>query len=215
MEETEAIRLRRVLSQARLGEYAAVCGGDPVMALRLFCWNTEVAGALYGPLQHLELALRSVVDQQMRQLLGRADWWDAPEANLHFAAQQKINDARGQLRRQAIPNTPEEVVNELPFGFWVGLLGSGNRYDQRFWRTTLHRAFPHYRGRRRDLHQQLDYLRVLRNKIAHHGPIHHRHLQADHETVVEVLGYIDLGLADLVRRYSPVGAVLNRRPPTP
>jgi hypothetical protein len=149
------------------------------------------------------------------ELLGRADWWDAPEANLHFAAQQKINDARGQLRRQAIPNTPEEIVNELPFGFWVGLLGSGNRYDQRFWRTTLHRAFPHYRGRRRVLHQQLDYLRVLRNKIAHHSPIHHRHLQADHETIVEVLGYIDRGLADLVRRYSPVDAVLNRRPPTP
>ncbi|MFC7382067.1 hypothetical protein [Sphaerisporangium rhizosphaerae] len=214
MDHAEALRLRGVLSQARLGEYVAVCGGDTVAALRLFCWNTEIASGLYGPLQHLELALRSVIDQQLRRLFGQADWWDAPGADLHFGARQKIADARGQLRRQSIPATPQEIVNELPFGFWVGLLGSGNRYDQRLWRTALHRAFPHHRGRRRDLHQKLDYLRVLRNKIAHHCPIHHRHLHADYETIVEVLGYIDHGLAGLVRRYSGVPALLARRPPT-
>jgi hypothetical protein len=103
VDQAEALRLRRLLSQARIGEYAAVCGGDTVAALRLFCWNTEIAGGLYGPLQHLELSLRSVMDQQLRRLFERADWWDAPTADLHFAARQKITDARGQLRRQAIP----------------------------------------------------------------------------------------------------------------
>ncbi|MFC4536956.1 hypothetical protein [Sphaerisporangium dianthi] len=136
MDHAEALRLRRVLSQARISEYAAACGGDTTAALRLFCWNTEIASGLYGPLQHLELALRSVIDQQMRLLFERADWWEAPAADLHFAARQRITEARGQLRRQAIPTTADELVNELPFGFWVGLLGSGNRYDQRLWRTA-------------------------------------------------------------------------------
>jgi hypothetical protein len=63
------------------------------------------------------------------------------------------------------------------------------------------------------LHQQLDYLRVLRNKIAHHAPIHHRHLQADHDTILQVLGYIDAPLAALVARHSSVPDVLARRPP--
>jgi hypothetical protein len=100
----------------------------------------------------------------------------------------------------------------LPFGFWVSLLGSGNSYDQRLWRTALYRAFPGYHGGRHALHRKLDFLRVLRNKIAHHAPIHHRHLDADHEAIMTVLGYIDAPLAALVARYSSVPAVLASRP---
>ncbi|MFC4117377.1 hypothetical protein [Nonomuraea zeae] len=214
MEQREAKHLHELLSQARLPEYEAFCGGDRVAALRLFCWNTEVAAAFYGPLQHIELALRSVLDQRMFHLFGQRDWWAHPEAHLHRPAQAKIRDVTQQLARQSIPATSSEIVAELPFGFWVSLLGRGNGYDQRLWRTSLYWAFPGYRGGRAALHRELDYLRVLRNKVAHHCPIHHRHLDADHETILRVLGYVDSQLAALVGRYSPVSAVLARRPTT-
>ncbi|MGW2214071.1 hypothetical protein ACWCSD_03710 [Nonomuraea sp. NPDC001684] len=213
MDQPEAQRLHRLLSQARLPEYEAFCGGDRVAALRLFCWNTEVAAAFYGPLQHLELALRSVLDQRMFHLFGRDDWWNHPQADLHYGAVAKIREAIHQLGRQGLTPTPSEVVAELPFGFWVSLIGRGNNYDQRLWRTTLYQAFPGYRGGRHALHRKLDFLRVLRNKIAHHAPIYHRHLHADHEAIMAMLGFIDAPLADLVARYSPVPAVLARRPP--
>jgi hypothetical protein len=213
VEQHEAQHLYGVLSQARLLEYEAFCAGDKLAALRLFCWNTEVAAAFYAPLQHLELALRSVLDQGMFRLFGQDDWWDHPRANLHHPARTRINEARQQLRRQGIPQTPQEIVAELPFGFWVSLLGRGNNYDQRLWRTSLYQAFPGYRGGRNALHRRLDYLRVLRNKIAHHCPIHHRHLDADHEAILAILGYIDPQLVAMVDRYSPVPAVLARRPP--
>ncbi|MEV6031051.1 hypothetical protein AB0L65_07865 [Nonomuraea sp. NPDC052116] len=71
----------------------------------------------------------------------------------------------------------------MPSG--TGPLGRGNNYDQRLWRTSLYQAFPGYRGGRHALHRQLDFLRVLRNKIAHHCPIHHRHLQADQDTILQ------------------------------
>ncbi|GAA3140910.1 hypothetical protein GCM10010466_34940 [Planomonospora alba] len=78
-----------------------------------------------------------------------------------------------------------------------------------------HRAvpgFPGCRGGRRDLHRQPDYLRVLRDKIAQHRPIRHRHLQAGHQAILTVLGYIDIEPADWVRRYSQSDAVLAQRP---
>ncbi|MEV0597452.1 hypothetical protein [Nonomuraea cavernae] len=92
------------------------------------------------------------------------------------------------------------------------MLGRGDGYDQRLWRPALHRAFPGHRGRRRDLHQKVDYLRVFRNKIAHHGAIHHRHLVADHDAIVECLRFIDAGLAAMVDQHSRVREVLAHRP---
>ncbi|AQZ68812.1 DUF1526 domain-containing protein [[Actinomadura] parvosata subsp. kistnae] len=214
MDQREAKRLRDLLSQARLGEYEAHCGGDTVAALRLFCWNTEVAAAFYGPLQVLELTLRSVVDERMRELFGREDWWGHPRVNLLAGHQARIAEAHRKLRGQGIPAGPREIVGELSLGFWVGLLGRGRSYDQRFWRTSLYRGFPGHRGARGPLHQELDYLRVLRNKIAHHCPIHHRHLDADHDTILRVLGHMDPALAALVGGYSSVPLVLARRPST-
>ncbi|MFI7462067.1 NUDIX domain-containing protein [Nonomuraea sp. NPDC049646] len=46
------------------------------------------------------------------------------------------------LGRQGLTPTSSEVVSELPFGFWVSLIGRGNHYDQRLWRTRLYQAFP-------------------------------------------------------------------------
>ncbi|GAA0434489.1 hypothetical protein Acor_08950 [Acrocarpospora corrugata] len=110
-------------------------------------------------------------------------------------SRNKIADAAKQVTRAGLSAAPDRIVEELSFGFWVSLLGSGNNYDQHLWRPALYRAFPGWRGRRRDLHLKLDYLRVLRNKIAHHAPIHHRHLTVDHDRVLECLGYVDAGLA--------------------
>ncbi|WP_182906245.1 hypothetical protein [Microbispora sp. H13382] len=210
MEEAEAIQLREVLSIARIAEYEARCDGQTMAALRLHCWNTEICAAFYGPLQYLEVALRSVLSRELMRLFQRADWWE--DADLHFGAQRKISEARDQLRRQGRTATADQLENELPFGFWASLLGPGNNYDQRLWRTALHRAFPGYQGGRRELHRSLDHLRVLRNKIAHHCLIYHRHLQADHHTILQCLGYIDAGLAGWVDRYSRVPGVLACRP---
>jgi hypothetical protein len=94
----------------------------------------------------------------------------------------------------------------------VSLLGRGNNYNQWLWRPGLYRAFPGYGGPRRHLHRKVDDLRAFRNKIAHHGSIHHRHLIADHDAILECLRSIDTGLATMVERHSKVNEVLARRP---
>ncbi|WP_433415165.1 hypothetical protein ACQP1V_36725 [Microtetraspora malaysiensis] len=214
MDPADAAHLRDLLSAARLGEYELAAGGEPDIAFRLHCWNTELAAAFYGPLQYLEIAVRNALHRQMAGIFQRDDWWDHPDADLNSVAMAKIRDAKAVVMRTRASVPPDCVVAELVFGFWVSLLTSGGRhnYERRFWRPALCRAFPGFRGRRRDLHSDLDYLRVLRNRIAHHRPIYHRHLRADHDTLLRTLDYVSPALAAWVEAHSPVPEVLSRRP---
>ncbi|MEV4578782.1 hypothetical protein AB0K16_36610 [Nonomuraea jabiensis] len=212
MQEAEAKRLRDLLSPTRLADYELRCLGDSVAALRLHCWNTEISEAFYGPLQYLEISIRVAMTRELSVMFGRPDWWSHPRAVLTYGARQRISEATQQMQRTGLPADPQSIAEELSFGFYVSLLGRGNNYDQRFWRPGLYRAFSGYRGPRRELHRKVDYLRVFRNKIAHHGPIHHRHLIADHEAILQCLGFIDVGLAAMVERHSRVHEVLARRP---
>ena len=80
--------------------------------------------------------------RRLSDLFGRSDWWDAPSLRLHNVARRIAADALDEVvRRRRIP-TPDRVVAELPFGFWVSLLGSGSDYETRLWRPALHHAFP-------------------------------------------------------------------------
>ncbi|XVQ83855.1 hypothetical protein ACQP2K_34245 [Microbispora siamensis] len=105
------------------------------------------------------------------------------------------------------------MVAELSFGFWVGLLGRGghNRYEMRLWWPALRYAFPGYNGPRRALHQDLDHLRTLRNRIAHHEPVFRRHLAADAATVERVVRYICPVTAEWLREHSRLEEVLRAR----
>ena len=79
---------------------------------------------------------------------------------------------------------------ELPFGFWRFLLSS--RYERTLWLPCLRDAFPGIRGRgmRRDVHDAMRDLHLLRNRIAHHEPIHNRPLLELHAVALTTAGWI-------------------------
>jgi hypothetical protein len=77
---------------------------------------------------------------------------------------------------------------------------------------VLHRAFPHRGSRRRgEVHQELTTMRLLRNRIGHHEPIHHRHLEADHATLFRVLSYLSTEMAAEAALLDQVPDVLKSR----
>ena len=200
--------LRAIASRARIEPYLATCLGDRSAAVRLYSWNIQVSAAFQAPLGCLEVAYRNALNYQLTTLFGRGDWWLAPDIRLHHTAQRIVADAIQEIHRRSKRPTPGRVVAELPFGFWVSLLGSGTDYETRLWRPALHHAFPGYRGRRAPLHQEFDDVRRFRNRIAHHEPIHRRDLVADHERIVRLLGYISLEYAAWVRLNDRVPEVL-------
>jgi len=206
-------KITDVISADRFGTYRQATGGDDGLALRLYEWNIQISAAFLGPLQILEVALRNAAHERMALLRGRSDWWHSPGINLQVEHATRVCEAIVKASRGGVP-TPGKVVAELPFGFWVALLGKGgrHRYEHRLWWPALRQAFPHYQGPRKDLHIQVDHLRLFRNRIAHHEPIFARHLAADHASLIEVVGWICPTTCDWMAARSRVDAVLAGNP---
>ncbi|WP_267716858.1 hypothetical protein [Streptomyces sp. CoH17] len=200
----------RAFSRLRLARYLRAARGNALVAERLYWWNVEASAALYGPLHCLELALRNALHRQLSRAYGRGDWWAV--APLNPNGQRLVAKARAKCeRRRPVPAPPDDIVAELSFGFWASLVSGGSGYDRLFWVPTAHKAFPCYSGRRDTLYDGLWSLVLLRNRIMHHEPVHHRDLAADHAKIYRMLGYIDPELAKEARSMDRFPSVLASR----
>jgi hypothetical protein len=205
--------LRAVFSRRRLAPYEAACHGDQMAALRLYAWNIQVSAAFHGLLSCLEIAMRNAMQDQLELHFGRVDWWVPAEQVLHWVDRDKLAKAEREIIRRGNVPTAETVLENLSLGFWVSLLGSGGQYqyETRLWRPILHRAFPGYRGPRKPIHRDFDYMRNFRNQVAHHAPVHHRHLSADHQSIFRLAGYISPVLPAWMALNDRVPQVLSGR----
>ncbi len=209
--------LEASLSPERMATYIVAASGDREKALRLYTWNTAASAAFYGPLQGLEVAVRNAMHRQLSAVYG-PDWYDNSQCRLDVGALKRVAGAKADLEREGYPVDQSHVVAALAFGFWVSLLGRGGNlagvwtsranYDMTLWRPALHKAFPHIRKPRADVHRPLDYLRTFRNRIAHHEPIFGRHLAADYSSILEVAGWICPSTRAWIAHHSRVPEVL-------
>jgi hypothetical protein len=207
LENVEA--LTRSLSAARLGPYIDACDGDRARALRLYAWNIEASAAFLGCHAVIEVAVRNALHDRLVERFEREDWWEA--APLHPSDLRIVADAvRHQERRRPGVWTTGHVVAELPASFWEGLLA--NRYHAALWMTALVRAVPGFRGRRSELKARMERLRMLRNRAAHHEPIHARDLMVDHRFSCELAGFVATDLRVWVESHSRLpDVVVGRR----
>ncbi|MEV4345800.1 hypothetical protein AB0J83_15115 [Actinoplanes sp. NPDC049596] len=212
MSAPAAAWMRKAFSVPRLDAYARAADHDFAVAERLYWWNVEISGAFYGPLHCLEVTFRNALHNELCVAFTRNDWWATAPLQSHGL--RMVVEARDKCARRGRRLVSEDdIVAELPFGFWTSLLSNNrhSQYDRRLWVPCLHRAFPHYRGQRRDLHDQLEAMRLLRNRIMHHEPIHYRDLAADHRKIYRLIGFIDTTAAREALGMDRVAAILRRR----
>jgi hypothetical protein len=205
--------LERRLSPERIAPYRRASGGDLGRALALYEWNAEVAAAFWAVLGHVEVVVRNAMHEQLTAWslaqFGEPRWYLDPGRVLTPEARSDITGARHRATSHGQQETPGRVVAELSLGFWRYLLAV--RYERSLWRTCLWQAWPG-RGLRRDVHDQLARLHVLRNRIAHHEPIHNRPLPALHAAALTVAGWICPDTRGWISANSQVAAVLAGRP---
>ena len=209
--------LEASLSPERMSTYLRAAEGDRERAFHLYAWNTAISAAFYGPLQSLEVALRNAVHRQLTGHYG-ATWYANPSAGLDEGCRDRIANARIDLVRAGHTAGPSRIVAALSFGFWISLLGRGGRldntgrkadYERTLWRPALRGVFPHRVPlKRKQAHEPLDYLRTLRNRIAHHEPIFARHLAEDHRRILDVTGWISPRVGTWIERHSRVPMLL-------
>jgi hypothetical protein len=120
---------------------------------------------------------------------GQPAWYRDHGKVFNDQTRKDIETARRHLTANGRPEAPGRVVAELPFGFWRFLLAG--RYERPLWLPCLRGAFPGLAGRgmRRDVHDALRDLHLLRNRIAHHEPIHNRQLGPLPEVALTAAGW--------------------------
>ncbi|GIJ11388.1 hypothetical protein ACFFMR_28045 [Micromonospora andamanensis] len=210
MDEDEARRLIGLLSAERMAPYLRRCAGNPVSAIRLYYWNIDITKALQAHLPFLEPILRNSMAAALTHMTSRADWWCPGVLPLKPPEAARVQRALHACRSRQATLQTGHVLAELSFGFWAALLG--REYEMSLWRPALRHAFPEYRGPRGPLHADLHHLNRLRNRMAHHEPIHHRHLAEDNNKIFSVMGYVSSFAAKTVRANDRVPEELARRP---
>jgi len=193
VDQSDASLIVAALSPERIAPYLRTTGGGNLdAAVRLYERNLAISGALYEALRILEVVLCNGLSTQLAVHHGTlaGKWYDDPLGVLSTLAQDDIVVARHRVRKLRRPETAGRVVAELNFGFWKFLLAK--RYEATLWTGYLRRAFPNLQPQKRAVaYRALDELHTLRNRIAHHEPIHSRDLAADTLTIYRLLDWID------------------------
>jgi hypothetical protein len=209
-------------SPARVATYLTQCQGDQDRAAALYRWNSEVGAAFWVSLGHLEVSLRNALDGQMtrRQLrLGLTGHWvfdgsgqlgkDAGGPGRHTQPYLDVATAIRRVRANNKPVSPDQVISELPFGFWHQLVA---RRQQFLW-PDLASAFPHLSGRSPlPVRERVARLRTLRNRIGHHHSVWSLDLAGRHADLLDLADYIDTDLNEWIDTYSTVATMLAVRP---
>ncbi len=211
----DSTTLRYWLSEERLGPYDRAARGDQAVSLGLYEWNLAISGAFFESLHILEVALRNAFHYQLTELHRQSgfsgNWYDHPEYLLTSKRCDDIERARRRLRSADKPATGGRIVAELSFGFWRFL--TVGRYTDQLWRPALRRAFQTTRPLARpEIADRLTRLHDLRNRIAHHEPIHSRDLARDWQDILYIAEALSPDVRNWLVRTTRVPAILAGRP---
>lgn len=188
--------IKAALSAPRISTYESAThtttNNDP-SAIALYAWNATVSSALLAPLHICEVVIRNAVSEAIERLYGPQWPWSAGFArSLSTPAQPWLYDPRKDLINTGKRfQTTGKVIPELKFVFWQQMFDS--RHEARIWNRHLVSIFPNVNTAkaitdlRQDMHDGLEQVRTLRNRIAHHEPIFARNLQDDFQTIIRLV----------------------------
>lgn len=195
-QKTTINAVRAALSAARMGTFEAAAGvqsDDDPAALRLYAWNAKVSGAFLAPLHVCEVVIRNAVSDALEALYGPRWPWSATFERSLPDPMQGYRPRRDLQSARRAAQTTGKVIPELKFVFWQKMFTG--RYDTRIWDQHLRRVLPNLDPAkpvatlRQAIYGDLERVRLLRNRIAHHEPIFARALADDYQTILRLVTY--------------------------
>lgn len=205
--------LAGVIPAGRVGHFMRAAGFDPVRAAALHAWNEEVGAAFFGPLQKVELALRTKVESAFADVFGPC-WFASPAflAISDHADRRSLAEVRNRLVANDVPIDAQGVMAKASMGLWVGLLRPV--YNPPVWSGRLRFVFPHLPAEqgRHELALLASRAAVLRNRVDHHEPLIEMDLSRSHADVMRLLRWIDPSLASRAGNSAAVPRLLRVKP---
>lgn len=211
------------LTMDRLRSYLVATNDDLPSAIALYDWNAQVGGALHEDIGRLEVVFRNAIDEALVAYGLAAGWptvWYRRRqlfpGRHGVRALDDIKVARERATRRGAPEAHGKVVAELSFGFWRFLCTKP--YLTSLWVPAVADAFRNHPGAgdpravREAVDDRIQRVHFLRNRIAHHEPVHHRNLTRDLDSIAELSGWISSDARDWIIGASRAAEVIRRRP---
>lgn len=196
----------------RLAAYEDASGGNERKAQQLYDWNSEVSGAFWILIGHLEVALRNAIDKRMLEVTGNPNWILDFSEKLSGRDQYlrlEVLQASSRIEKQKKQLTPGKLVSELPFGFWASL------FSKRFlglW-PELAGAFHGMPTRnQKEIQKLILDVKFLRNRIGHHHRIWSLNLEEFHNQILKLATFIDPDFGAHLARESRVEDLISKDP---
>lgn len=203
------------LSAARMSTYMEAAGDDTALALDLYVWNARISSALMIPSHFAEVSTRNAADEALTDKYG-PDWpWNASfERSLPHGPPRKYSPNTDLVSTRQSLDSTGKVIAELKFAFWENLFTS--RHDKRLWKSHRNDLFPAATADaaelRNRIRQDLEDIRRLRNRIAHHEPIFTRDLASSLNKMKELIRLRSDETAVLVGSIEEATLLLATRP---
>jgi hypothetical protein len=199
--------VERAVSGQRFTGYMQASRNNGFQALELYQWNTEISSAFWGQLGHMEIALRNTISNRIQlysQKIHKDADWIALAQKRHILANDellRIKEAMDRVTRNKKEISIDQIISELPLGFWSTLLSK--RY-RNLW-PELAGGFLGLASRDlTELGSLVQQARWLRNRIGHHNRIWNIDLRSHHLGILRITQMID---PELERWLSTVSAV--------
>jgi len=216
--------VKDALSAPRIRTYevaAGTCGSEDPSALDLYLWNAQISGAFLAPLHICEVVIRNAVADALEPKYGEKWVWSPafeqslPSPSSGYSPRQDLLNARRNAR------TVGKVIPELKFAFWQRMFTS--RHDERLWHPYLLQVMPGLDSSkpanqlRKSIYDDLEEIRSLRNRIAHHEPILTRNLSDDFIRITRLISYRSQLTADWMTSHNEtqIQAMLQSKPHHP
>ena len=186
--------LSGAFSSQRLEKYINLYNGDVTKVAAHYKANIALSESLYTSLSVFEVTLRNALSEELERMMGRKDWYPVFPSNPALKSlTSEVTVAIRHISQRGEMVSPDKIIAELTFGFWVTLLNS--EYELTLWKS-LRLAFPHMPKKdrkRKNVSSPCNALRKLRNRVFHHESIcwDLDYITDIHNRLVMVLGWIN------------------------
>lgn len=203
-------QVKDTLSSPRLSTYMRETS-DLDSAIQLYLWNANLSGAFLPCLHICEVTIRNAVSDVLSKRHGNKWPWEKGFIKtLPYTRKKDLEDAGAKF------SDVNKVIPELNFVFWQSMFTS--RHDNQLWTPYFRATFPHADVSisvdvlRAEIYNDLEKLRKLRNRIAHHEPIFKRNLDEDYKVIMKIIGYRCRNTAQWLDVNQNVVSLLENRP---
>lgn len=212
---TDNAAVAATISAPRIGTYQAAVSGDLATAVALYGWNARISTALMLPAHFAEVAVRNVVDDALTVVYGPRWPWEPTfvrslpnHTGPFYSPKSDLLSVRGR------EPTTGKVIAELKFVFWQNMFTA--RHDIRVWDAQINTLLPGATSTpqqtRLRVYNDLEVIRKLRNRIAHHEPIFRRNLYDDLARMLDLVDLRSSPTGIWVRAMQDASTVLAQRP---